>query len=566
MRNLLYAIFIIMALLCSCHRDPVWQTPDVAKSMMEEHPDSALYLLSSLDGKTLKGETQAFYALLLTQARNKNYIDETNDSIISIAVNYYRQTNNLRNQMLSQYYWTVIHMNQQDYDSALAEALDIEQLATQLDDTYNLARINLLIARAYLFSYNLEGAEEYFSHSLRLSQNLNKSDWIGIAFYNLANLELYKQNYVQALNYIDSVKTYMNNDKDIIALEIFASIGLNQYAKADSIYSRYRDIIQDSPQLQAYYILTQYHLGLESRPSYEQLFHNCTTHYDSLDVAFIANQIAQTEGDYKHALEYLGLLSEESDKVISELSTHSLYRTNIEHEKYEKLIISSELQKKKQLTAFIIVIAIFVCVILFIYLHLLKKTHKEKILKAKNEILLISNELTNLQQQYRQETSRFNAIKLKDASTIQSLHEQIQAANIAAQALFMDKYAWIEELGNIYLDAEVSKSSSNRAMRELKKRLDTIKATQFIPQLIDVINKYRNNLITRIITDCPSISVSEKNIIVLLCANLSTRIIAYLLDIRHQSIYNAKSTIKKKLEASCPELIQEMSDVFHVTA
>lgn len=564
MRKLLYIVCITIGLLCSCHRDPVWQTLNEAESIMEEHPDSALALLTAIEDRTFKGETQARYALLLSQAYDKNYIDVTNDSIISIAVNYYNATNDLKNQMLANYYWTVVHMNQQDYDGALSEALNVEKLASQLEDTNYLARTKLLIARAYLFSYNLEGAEEYFSHSLRLSQNLNKLDWIGIIFYNLANLELYKQNYSQCLTYIDSVKKYMDSDEDIIALEIFAHIGLGQYDKADSIYTLY-DIVREAPQLQAYHTLSKYRLGLESSPSYEQLFSNCTSHYDSLDIAFVANQIAQEKGDFQNAWQYTELLRQESNKVLSEISTHSLYRTKIEHDKTEHLKIQMKLKNEERTTTFIIIIALFVCIILSIYLRLIKKDHKAKALESKQHILLISAELSNLKHQHKQERERFNAIQSVDASTIHSLQEQIQAANLAAQSLFMDKYSWIEELGNIYLDAEISKSSSNRAMRELKKRLDTVKNTQFIPQLTDVINKYRNNLITRITTNCPSISESEKNIIVLLCANLSTRIIAYLLDIKHQSIYNAKSTIKKKLESSCPELIQEMSDIFHTT-
>lgn len=565
MQKLPYIIGTIICLLCSCHHDSVWQTLNHAESIMEEHPDSALALLTDIEGRKLKGETQARHALLLTQAYDKNYIDETNDSLITIAVNYYNSTGNLQNQMRSRYYWTVIHMNQKDYDDALSEALDVEQLASRLEDTNYLARTKMLIARAYLFSYNLEGAADYFHQVLQLSKVLNNEAWVGVAFYNLANLELYNQNYSQSLTYTDSVKKYMQCDEDVIALKIFAHIGLGQYDKADSIYTLYNHIVKESSQLQAYHILSQYRLGLESAPSYEQLFSNCTSHYDSLDIAFVANQIAQEKGDFQNAWQYTELLRQESNKVLSEISTHSLYRTKIEHDKNEHLKIQTKLKNEKRTTTFIIIIALLVCIILSIYLRLIKKAHRAKVLESKQYILLISTELTNLKLQHKQERERFNAIQSADASTIHSLQEQIQAANIAAQALFMDKYAWIEELGNIYLDAEVSKSSSNRAMRELKKRLDTVKTTQFIPQLIDVINKYRNNLITRIITNCPSISESEKNIIVLLCANLSTRIIAYLLDIKHQSIYNAKSTIKKKLEASCPELIQEMSDIFHIT-
>lgn len=562
MRHILLLLVITIALSCSCRRDPAWQALHMAESIMEEQPDSALAVLENIDGGKLKGEARARHALLLTQARNKNFIDETDDSLISIAVNYYNRINNTQNQMMSRYYWTVIHMNQHDYDGALYEALNVEQLATRLDDRHYLARVNLLIARAYLFSYNLEGAEEYFNQSLLLSKSLNNSDWIGTAFYNLANLELYKQNFDRSLTYMDSVKNYLDYDEDVIALEIFSYIGLNQYEKADSVYVIHKDMTKESPQLHAYHLLSQYRMGKGAMPSYELLFSNCATHYDSLDVAFVANQIAQTEGDFKHAFEYTDLLRKESDKVISELSNHSLYQTKIEHDNYEKLRLSTELQNKKQSTGFIAICAMLVCIIFGVYLHLLKKSHKEKVYMAKNELLLISNELTKLQLQYNKEIEHFCAIKSNDASTIQTLQEQIQASNIAAQALFMDKYSWIEELGNIFLDADASKMDSNRAMKGLKKRLESVKNTQFLPELIDVINKYRNNLIQRIITDCPYISEAERNIIALLCANLSTRIIAYLLGIQQQSIYNAKSSIKKKLKASGSELLQEMSDIF----
>ena len=39
---------------------------------------------------------RAHYALLYTQAQDKTYRDETNDSLISIAVDYYRHTDDAR--------------------------------------------------------------------------------------------------------------------------------------------------------------------------------------------------------------------------------------------------------------------------------------------------------------------------------------------------------------------------------------------------------------------------------------------------------------------------------------
>ena len=42
---------------------------------MEEYPDSALHILESIETQQLSAQAdRAYYALLLTQARDKNYI------------------------------------------------------------------------------------------------------------------------------------------------------------------------------------------------------------------------------------------------------------------------------------------------------------------------------------------------------------------------------------------------------------------------------------------------------------------------------------------------------------
>lgn len=65
---------------------------DGAEGLMEEAPDSALRLLCQIrHPEHLPGRQQADYALLLTQARDKNYLDSLqSDSLIKLAVDYYR--------------------------------------------------------------------------------------------------------------------------------------------------------------------------------------------------------------------------------------------------------------------------------------------------------------------------------------------------------------------------------------------------------------------------------------------------------------------------------------------
>ena len=64
-----------------------------AESLMDEHPDSAMTLLDSIDSKLLRGERRrALHGLLSTQARDKNYIDQTSDSIMAPVTEYFDRT------------------------------------------------------------------------------------------------------------------------------------------------------------------------------------------------------------------------------------------------------------------------------------------------------------------------------------------------------------------------------------------------------------------------------------------------------------------------------------------
>lgn len=59
---------------------------------MDVYPDSALLLLEQIPHpEKLRGKQRADYVLLLTQARDKNYLDSMqSDSLIKLAVDYYK--------------------------------------------------------------------------------------------------------------------------------------------------------------------------------------------------------------------------------------------------------------------------------------------------------------------------------------------------------------------------------------------------------------------------------------------------------------------------------------------
>ena len=81
-----------------------------ADSLMETYPDSALSILESITyPQKMPRADRALYALLLTQARHKNYIALEDDSLIKTAVDYYGDKKKSLRAAKAHYYWGAIY-------------------------------------------------------------------------------------------------------------------------------------------------------------------------------------------------------------------------------------------------------------------------------------------------------------------------------------------------------------------------------------------------------------------------------------------------------------------------
>lgn len=109
--NTVFALLLAIAsglVLCqSCNNGtPRYDTRLIhADSLLQEHePDSALLLLSAIDGATLPAANdRAYHALLLTQAQYRCYADITSDSTINVALDYYQRHSHERDKLTRSY-------------------------------------------------------------------------------------------------------------------------------------------------------------------------------------------------------------------------------------------------------------------------------------------------------------------------------------------------------------------------------------------------------------------------------------------------------------------------------
>ena len=83
-RTLSLFLMLVLLLLAGCNDPkPLTDALHRAEALMGEDPDSAWAVLNALSPDEMgQSRTRAHYALLYTQAQDKTYRDETNDSLI----------------------------------------------------------------------------------------------------------------------------------------------------------------------------------------------------------------------------------------------------------------------------------------------------------------------------------------------------------------------------------------------------------------------------------------------------------------------------------------------------
>ena len=166
--SLFYSLIISLCLLISScnHGSVTTSILSEAEKVMTEYPDSALKLLQSIPNpEGLTGKAQADYALLYSQALDKNYIDTANDSLIQIAVDYYKDRNDVKAKFYSYYYLGRVYVNGNLLDLATLAFMNAEQEVEALDDDYAAGLLYTEMGDIYREYYDFPKALDCYQQS-----------------------------------------------------------------------------------------------------------------------------------------------------------------------------------------------------------------------------------------------------------------------------------------------------------------------------------------------------------------------------------------------------------------
>ena len=189
-KNILFILTILLLLACTaCYRSTRHVTEHLsqAEGLIWAAPDSALHLLESISAsRHLTGKEQADYALLLSLAQYRCYIPVSSDSLINLAIEYYKDKNDADKKGAAFYVkGCILEEYCKDIPNALLAYKEAETCIPDMDDKQYVARIYSSLGYINKKSFHLEPAKEYYQKAVQA--NIDGKDTVAYAS-NLLNL------------------------------------------------------------------------------------------------------------------------------------------------------------------------------------------------------------------------------------------------------------------------------------------------------------------------------------------------------------------------------------------
>lgn len=355
-KNILFILTILLLLACTaCDRSARHVTEHLsqAEELIWAAPDSALHILESIStSRHLTGKEQADYALLLSLAQYRCYIPVSSDSLINLAIEYYKDKNDADKKGAAFYVkGCILEEYCKDIPNALLAYKEAETCIPDMDDKQYVARIYSSLGYVNKKSFHFEPAKEYYQKALQanidgkdtvayasnllnlstlyytlhqadstnwcintlinIADSLNDLDLQVKIYNNIANRKIFEKNYAEAEKYlIHAIRLSSPHFPDKLSLglaNLYAYTG--QKEKADSLFTHLLSCPDLLVRSNSYLDLLNYFLA--SHPQE----HSYLNHY-----------IALTDSIYKeNRAEEVGKIQQKYDNEVLARTNDQLY-------------------------------------------------------------------------------------------------------------------------------------------------------------------------------------------------------------------------------------------------
>ena len=533
-KNIVFLLILIPIIWIS--RDGMGhQTIDFRKieNLMPQHPDSALMLLEQIENKeNLSRKDKAHYYLLLTEAQDKTFVKHETDSLITIATDYYEETDDLERKAKA---WYCKGRINQDLNRPLkAQEYYLKSLRDekQMKDYALLARINNHIGMLYIYQHVYEKAIPYLEQANNYFKMIH--DTIGEAYVlrNLGRAYTVTQQLSKAIEVYREALPYAPSTGNGTIPNELANIYLEEReykAAAKYIHQALQLFRTEESRFPAYLVLGRYYLETAQLDSSEYYLQKA-----------LSSPSIQTHAG---ALKYLSYVKEKQSAWIESIALNKRYeacRDSIDrivetesirrmdyfynYQKIQEALYLSQIKvmkkdKERYLYALIICACVFISLGIYSYWR-----RREKEIKNQKKIL-----------EQTIEKQRQNNLRIKEENRqqIEKLQEQLIAMEKErqegweGQQLLQEKR--VLEIHNESIDADEKRQSLRIAQMEdsdIYKKIhteDCVKLTDDEWRALEkLLDQTFNNFTARLKESYPKISYKEIQVCYLTKMKLSS--------------------------------------------
>lgn len=536
---LIFCAFVLG--LSSCQTARYNSTVVAAEELMQEQPDSALTLLQSIEPSSLRGERRkAKFALLYSQALDKNYIDTDNDSLIHPAVKYFENHGTNEDKYLAFYYLGRVQCNAQDYTNAVISYTQAKDYAEKQGDHYFLGLIYSQLGDIHSTYYNYPSSIDAYNEAHKqYCQTTNKAHQ-HYALLDLAAAYMASKQYDQSILILSG----MLNDSEIKSdislragcLSLMAANydNVNQPSKAKRILLSTRNGLNEPFSLNDYLVLAHAYSTENKLDSMEMCLATArqyaSTDHEKSGIIFTEYRINKYRKNYAIAFECLEkcmFIQDSSARITLSQSVVSAQRDYYEGQS-ELTAYQLKVNKYQELLLLCIFILVLAGLIAY-FLHMRK--------------------IKNL------EVAEYMAMAHRIQDALHTKDEQhVQMSNLI-QLLFKEKFELIDRLGNTYYERQSSKSERDAIFNDVKaeiKKLGSDRETKW--KLEQIINACKGGVMQKIREQFSGLNEEDFDMLCYIFAGFSCRAISIFTQDKVENFYTRKSRLKSKiLKSDAPD-------------
>lgn len=552
MRKLLLAwSLFIYGLLFSCTSKDASEIFDRVENYMETCPDSALLLLNQIpQSEKLQGKECADYALLLTQARDKNYLDSLqSDSLIKLAVDYYQDSDDkVRGGKALFYYGKVIAL-QGDNEKAMQAYLDAQERLEGTKEYKLQAWIQEYVGRINDDQERYDMALDNYQKSIFYNRKADNTLGIVYAYRNIAWIYEVRQNLDSVNWYVEAGFSLLNGDStssvfpSLMHIKGVAESSRGNYLNAVNYFLAAVKCERVTDSLPYYYMsLGDAYMKLGLFDKAEECFKNILSSKDIFALSGAYNYFYLLEKEKMESGKSL-YYKEISDSLLqiakNETKRNKVLNVQIKN-KIEKLQKEKDVLRQDnliQLLGGILLILLFL-LILFSYKKKVKCNEQDyreslqKYMKQNKDVIAVNEQLIN------QYISQIEELKRKEELIVGASKEQIAKLELEIQILMEKNRVILED----------SCADGLNILKQLKERLLIVENMTTIEkqQFLGYIDLLFDNFVTRL---CTKYGLKESNLLLAAFIKLgfSSEELVILFDSELEAIRKRKQRLKNKL-------------------